>query len=286
MITAAVWIDFDGDRRLDLVTVGEWMGIQFFRNEGSRFRDVTAATGLGATRGWWFSLATGDFNRDGRPDLVAGNLGLNSMYTTSQESKFGLYAGDFTGNQSTDIVLTQKIGGTEYPFFGRAKVGPTIYPVALRFPTYEGFARAAVTQLFGADHLRRALHYQTDTFASVYLQNNGNGRFTSVALPNLAQISPIRGIVAHDVDADGHLDLIVAGNLNETEPNTPPADAGNGLWLKGDGRGHFAAIPPSESGFLAPLNVAGLALMRTPAGSAVLVANTGDSLQAFTIRGR
>ncbi|HMG19306.1 MAG TPA: VCBS repeat-containing protein, partial [Gemmatimonadales bacterium] len=286
MITAAVWIDFDGDRRLDLVTVGEWMGIQFFKNEGTRFRDVTASTGLGPTRGWWFSLATGDFNRDGRPDLVAGNLGLNSMYTTSPQSKFGIYAGDFTGNQSTDIVLTQEIGGTEYPFFGRAKVGPTIYPVALRFPTYAGFAAASVTQLFGAEQLRRALHYQADTFASVYLQNNGDGTFTSVPLPTLAQISPIRGIVAHDVDADGHLDLIVAGNLNETEPNTPPADAGNGLWLRGDGRGQFTPVRPVESGFLAPRNVAGLALMRTPAGSAVLVANTGDSLQAFTIRKR
>jgi hypothetical protein len=286
MITAAVWIDFDGDRRLDLVTVGEWMGIQFFKNEGTRFRNVTATTGLGPTRGWWFSLATGDFNRDGRPDLVAGNLGLNFAYTTSSQSKFGVYAGDFTGNQSTDIVLTQGIGGTEYPFFGRAKIGPTIYPVALRFPTYEGFARRSITQLFGADQLRRALHYQADTFASVYLQNDGGGTFTSHPLPNLAQISPIRGIIAHDGDGDGNLDLIVAGNLNETEPNTPPADAGNGLWLRGDGSGHFTPVSARESGFLAPRNVAGLALMQTPAGSAVLVANTGDSLQAFTIRGR
>ena len=284
MITAAIWIDFDGDSRLDLVTAGEWMSLQFYRNEGSRFRDVTAATGLGATRGWWWSLAAGDFNHDGRPDLVAGNVGLNFAFTTSPRSRFGVYAGDFTGNQTSDIVLTQEIGGTEYPVFGRARLGPTIYPSALRFPTYAGFAAASVQQLFGASQLRRALHYQTDTFASVYLQNNGDGTFTSAPLPNLAQISPIRGIITHDVDGDGNLDLIVAGNLNETEPNTPPADAGNGLWLRGDGRGHLLPVPPLESGFMAPRNVAGLALMQTPAGSAVLVANTGASLQAFTIR--
>ncbi|HYU29237.1 MAG TPA: VCBS repeat-containing protein, partial [Gemmatimonadales bacterium] len=184
------------------------------------------------------------------------------------------------------IVLTQDSGGTEVPVFGRAKLGPTIFPAALRFPSYGGFAAASVQQLFGIAELQRALHYQTDTFASLYLQNNGNGTFTAVPLPNLAQISPIRGIVVHDVDGEGHLDAIVAGNLFATEPNTTPADAGNGVWLKGDGRGHFTAIAPLESGFLAPHDVAGLALVKTPAGSAVLVANTADSLQAFTLRRR
>ena len=283
MITAAVWIDFDGDGRLDLVTAGEWMPLQFFHNDGTRLRNVTASMGLPPLRGWWYSLATGDFNHDGHPDLVAGNVGLNFSYTTSPHSRFGMYAADFTGSQTTDIVLTQEIGGTEYPLFGRAKLGPAIYPAALRFPSYAGFATASVAQLLGAGPLQHALHYQTDTFASVYLQNNGDGTFTAVPLPNLAQISPIRGIIAHDVDGDGNLDLIVAGNLYDTEPNTTPADAGNGLWLKGDGRGHFTPVPPVASGFLAPRDVTALALIQTPAGKAVLVANSGDSLQAFMV---
>jgi enediyne biosynthesis protein E4 len=286
MITAAVWVDFDGDGRLDLVTAGEWMPLQFYHNDGTTLRNVTASVGLPPTRGWWYSLAVGDFNHDGRPDLIAGNLGLNFTYTTSPQSRFGVYAGNFTGDQTTDIVLTQEIGGTEYPFFGRAKLGPTIYPVALRFPSYATFSTASVAQLFGANSLQHALHYQTDTFASMYLQNNGNGTFTAVPLPNLAQISPIRGIVIDDVDGDGNLDLVVAGNLYDTEPNTTPADAGNGLWLKGDGRGHFTPVPAVASGFLATRDVTGLALIRTPAGKAVLVANSGDSLQAFTIRNR
>ena len=285
MITAAVWIDFDGDGRLDLVTAGEWMPLQFYKNiDGKQLRNVTASMGLPPTRGWWYSLATGDFNHDGHPDLVAGNLGLNASYTTSPHSRFGVYADDFTGNRTTDIVLTQEIGGTEYPLFGRARLGPSIYTAALRFASYGSFAAASVEQLFGTAASRHALHYQTDTFASLYLQNNGDGTFTAAPLPNLAQISPIRGIIAHDVDGDGNLDLIVAGNLDDTEPNTTPADAGNGLWLKGDGRGHFTPVPPVESGFLAPRDVTGLALIRTPAGNAVLVANNGDSLQAFAIR--
>jgi len=156
----------------------------------------------------------------------------------------------------------------------------------VRFPTYASFAQAPVNAVFNSAQLEKALHYQTDTFASVFLHNNGGGKFTASPLPNLAQIAPIKGIVVSDVDGDGNLDLIVAGNLYDAEPNTPRADAGNGLWLRGNGRGHFTPVPPSESGLLTPLNAAGLASVRTPAGVAILVANTGDLLQAFTIKNR
>ncbi|MGH7699029.1 MAG: VCBS repeat-containing protein [Gemmatimonadales bacterium] len=286
LITDAAWIDFDGDGRLDLVTVGEWMPIRFYANHGERFLDVTASRGLPPMRGWWYSLETGDFNGDGRPDLVAGNLGLNHTYTTSAGSRFGVYAADFTGNLTTDIVLTQQIDGTEYPVGSLAHLGRAIYTVGVKFSTHESFSRASVQQVFSVRQLNAALHYQADTFASVYLQNNGDGTFTSRALPNLAQLSPIRGMIAHDVDGDGHLDLIVAGNIYHTEPNTPRADAGNGLWLRGDGTGHFTPVPPVESGFLAPRDATALALTRTPKGIAVVVANNGDFLQAFMIRAR
>jgi enediyne biosynthesis protein E4 len=286
MITDAAWIDFDGDGRVDLVTVGEWMPIQFWRNDGTQLRDVTDQMRLPPTRGWWFSLATGDFDHDGRPDLVAGNLGLNYSYTTSKDSTFSVYAADFTGNRTTDVVLTQAIDGTEYPIAGMAPLGHTIYPLALKFPTYGAFAAASMTQLFGAAPLAQALHYQADTFASVVLHNDGGKGFTLTPLADAAQIAPVRGIVVHDIDGDGRLDLVVAGNLYGAEPNTARADAGNGLWLRGDGRGGFVPVSPRTSGFLAPLDVSGLALVKTITGVGLIVANAGDSLQAFSIRKR
>jgi len=283
MVTDAAWIDFDGDGRLDLVTVGEWMPIQFYKNDGKRLRDVTASTHLPPMRGWWYSLAVGDFDHDGRPDLVAGNLGLNYSYTTGKDARFGIYAADLTGNRTTDIILTQEIAGTEYPVAGMAQLGGAIYPLGIRFPTFGSMANLSIGQVLAASDLKRALHYQADTFASMYLHNTGGGTFSASPLPNLAQIAPIKGIIPVDVDGDGHLDLIVAGNLYDAEPNTPRADAGNGLWLKGDGKGHFAPVLPTQSGFLAPLDASGLTLVNTPSGKAVIVANSGDSLQAFTI---
>lgn len=285
MVTAAVWIDFDGDGRLDLVTAGDWGPLQFFKNEGERFRNVTESRGIGPTRGRWFSLASGDFNRDGHPDLVAGNLGLN-LYATEPGNRFGLVAGDFAGVRRTDLIFTQEVAGTEYPWFGLPRLGNAVYTIGVRFPNHASFAEASLREVLSPSQLAASLHYQADTFASLYLQNTGQGTFTATPLPPAAQIAPLRGILATDVDGDGSLDVLAAGNLYDTEPNTAPADAGNGLWLRGDGRGHFTAVSPRESGFLAQGNVTGLRAMKTPAGTAVLVASHGDSLSAFVIRRR
>lgn len=284
MITDAVWVDFDGDKRLDLVTVGEWMGIEFYRNDGRRLHNVTKSTRLPPLVGWWYSVAAGDFDGDGRMDLVAGNLGLNYSYTTSRGATFGVYAADFTGNRTSNIVLTQEVNGQEYPITSLGPLGSAMYPLTLRFPTYAAFAKASIRDAFDAGSLKHALHYQTDTFASVYLHNAGDGTFTLSALPNLAQIAPIRAMVPNDVDGDGHLDLLIAGNLYDAEPNTARADAGNGLWLRGDGKGGFSAVPPVVSGFLAPRNASGLALVKMLTGQALIVTNTGDSVQVFRIR--
>ena len=209
MITDATWVDFDGDGQLDLVTVGEWMPIQFLKNEVNRFSDVTSSTGLSSDRGWWFSIASGDFDGDGRPDIVAGNLGLNHTYATSKDTTLEVYANTFTGNQTTDIVLADRINGTSYSLAGMSPLGREVYTTGIRFPTFGSYAAATLNQLFGQEQLKQSLHYDVDTFASVLLHNDGGGKFTMTKLPNAAQISPIKGIVARDIDGDGHLDLVL-----------------------------------------------------------------------------
>lgn len=283
MVTDAVWTDFNGDGKLDLIVVGEWMGPEFFANDGHALRNVTKSTGLPALRGWWFSLAAGDFDHDGRPDLVAGNLGLNHSYRTGSDTTFGVYASNFTGNGTTEVVLTQKVDAVERPFEGLAWLGREMYQLGVKFPTFGSFATATIQQTFSAAQLQQALHYEVDTFASVYLHNEGSGKFKSIALPLAAQISPARGLVVTDIDGDGNLDIVVAGNIYDVEPVTAPADAGNGLWLRGDGHGHFTPIHPAESGFLAPGNVSGLALVSGNRTRSLIVANTHDSVQTFRI---
>ncbi|NBC64631.1 MAG: hypothetical protein GVY07_03055, partial [Bacteroidetes bacterium] len=293
MITDALWADIDGDGADELVTAGQWEPINVYKYNGERFTNITESLGLSAEaseqaglppmRGWWESLAAGDFNGDGRADLVAGNLGLNHTYTTSPDSPFGVVAVDMTGNRTKDIILTKQIDGTEYPLYGLAKLGREIYTVGIAYDSFESFSTASIEQVVGSQRLAEAIRYRADTFASVVLLSNSEGGVDVRRLPNLAQISPAQDILIDDVDGDGHSDILLAGNLYESEPTAPRADAGNGLWLRGDGQGGFTPVPPMQSGLVAPGDVRDLQQVQTENGPLLIISNNSDSTQLFRI---
>ena len=87
MVTSALWSDVDGDGWPDLLLTLEWGQVRYFHNVGGRkFEDWTEKAGFdSAGTGWWQSIATADFNGDGRPDYVVGNVGLNTQYRADPE---------------------------------------------------------------------------------------------------------------------------------------------------------------------------------------------------------
>jgi hypothetical protein len=283
MITDALWADMDGDGAKELVTAGQWDRIRVYNLQQNEFTNITESLGLPPLRGWWESLAAADFNGDGREDIIAGNLGLNHTYTTSPQSLFGVVAADLTGNQTTDIIFTKQVNGTETPLYGLAKLGREIYTVGIAFDSFESFSRASVEQVVGPQTLAQAIRYQADTFASMVLLSQPDGTYTADQLPPLAQISPIQDIEVADIDVDGHTDLLIGGNLYQSEPTAPRADAGNGLWLRGDGQGGFTPVPPMQSGLLAPGDVRQLQLIPSPNGLRLIISNNNDSTQVFRI---
>ena len=118
---------------------------------------------------------------------------------------------------------------------------------------------------------------QANTFASVYLENQGKQGFALHELPMEAQWSSINDMLIEDFDQDGNLDLLVAGNLYAAEVETPRNDAGIGLVLLGDGKGAFDPLSKAESGFFAPYDVKSLARINK---TTVLVgSNNGPVLQ-------
>ncbi len=248
MVTDALWRDLDGSGTLDLVITGEWMSIRIFSNSGSGFQNISESSGVSEDVGWWNCIQAADFDRDGDLDLVAGNLGLNYKYKASAENPFEVYAKDFDNSGTFDIVLGYYDCETLYPVRGRTCSSHQMPFIKQKFPSYNDFGAASLVDVYGQENLEAALHYKATNFATSYLENLGNGEFRFHTLPNLAQISSVNRILVSDVDHDGHLDLVMGGNLFGSEAETTRNDASIGLYLKGDGKGGFIPVPAVESG--------------------------------------
>ena len=250
MVTDAVFTDINGDGKPDLVIVGEWMPIRILANNGKTFDDITEKSGLSQETGWWNCVVAADFDHDGDIDLVAGNLGLNYRYKASKKYPFEIYAKDFDNNGTLDIVLGYYYNETLYTLDGADRSANQTAFVKQKFHSNKEYAKATLEDVYGADNLKSALNYKARNFATCYFENNGNGTFKVHPLPNLAQISSVNGIVAGDINGDGNLDLVIAGNMYGSEVETVRNDASIGLYLKGDGKGNFAPVPFTESGLL------------------------------------
>lgn len=288
MVTAAAWADMDGDADPDLIVATEWGSVSLFRNSGGSLTNESVRAGLAGVTGWWSAVAVVDANADGRPDIVAGNVGLNTKYRASPAEPTVLFAGDFDGAGRQQIVEAQYEDGRLVPLRGRSKLGYAFPWLSRKFPTYRAFARASIVDIFGEDALARVTRLEANELASgVFLQVAG-GKFEFQRLPSEAQLAPVNAIVAQDLDGDGSLDLFVAGNHFGPEPNTGRFDGSVGLMLKGDGRGGFAAMPPAEAGIVirgdvrAAVHVA-LGSSRT---AALAVARCDGPVLLFVAKGR
>lgn len=282
LVTTALWTDFDGDGQIDLIVAGEWMPITFFRNVDGRLVDVTESTGLGGTHGWWNSIVAGDFDNDGDIDYIVGNLGLNSIYTASEEEPVRIHAADFDNNGSIDPVISRYIQGESYPVASRDILIDQMVPMKGRFPRYDAYAVATLEQTLSDEERARAYQRRITTLESVYLENLGDGTFAMRPLPMRAQFAPIFGMLVGDHDGDGNLDVIAIGNSHAAEVQGGWFTASTGALLLGDGAGNFRVESGNESGFYVDGDAKALARLHLGGSSTVLLATqNSDSLRTF-----
>ncbi len=287
MITAALWADTDADGKNDLVVVGEWMPISVFKNTGSGLEINNEIAGLENTTGWWNSLAMSDFDGDGDQDIVAGNIGLNNKFHPSPEKPLYVYAHDFDHNGVLDIVLSKIYNGKKVPVRGKECSSEQMPFLNEKFPTYASFANADLTSIYEEEELQEAVQYEAVNFASLYLENQGNGNYKITALANEAQLAPINGIVVKDFNRDGKPDMILAGNRMQTEVETPQYDAGKGLYLQGIGNGKFiTSIKMEDTGLFLHDDVQDLKLIHLGANRVpgFLIANNNNKLELYVYR--
>ncbi|MRI01122.1 hypothetical protein GH721_11330 [Kriegella sp. EG-1] len=283
MVTDATWADINNDNNIDLILVGEWMPITILTFNGKNFEKVNKKSGIVNSEGWWYSVSSNDIDNDGDIDLVVGNLGLNYKYKTDRNEPFEVFYKDFDGNGKKDIVLSYYNFGERFPLRGRSCSAQQIPEIKSTFPSYTQFASANLTEVYGDENLKPALHYQTNTFASAIVENLGNGNFNMKPLPNEAQISSINDIIIDDFNKDGNKDILVAGNLYVSEIETTRNDAGVGLLLIGNGKNDFTPISPKESGFFMPYDVKKLVPIKTSTETHYIGAVNNGSIQSFKL---
>jgi hypothetical protein len=248
LVSGAVFSDLDGDGKPELVLACEWGPIRVFRRDGGSFVEVTEKLGLAHFLGLWNGIATGDFDGDGRMDIVASNWGLNSKYRASREHPRRLYYGDINGAGNVDLVESyfDPTLGKEVPERILKSAAAAFPFLQSEFPTYQSYGGASVQEIFG-DKLKQCAVVEANTLASMLFLNRGD-HFEAVSVPSEAQLSPAFGISVADFDGDGHEDIFLAQNFFATAGDTARNDAGRGLLLRGHGDGKFSAVSGQESG--------------------------------------
>ncbi len=242
MITDAVFADIDNDGNEDLLVVGEFMGIEIFINDQGYFTHKKDDK-LSRTKGWWNTIEKADLDGDGDIDFIVGNLGLNSRFKASENRPVSLFSKDFDGNGFIDPVLAFRADdGKDYPYALRHDLTAQIKVLTKKFPDYESFKNADITEIFEKEELKDVNLLEANNFSSIILINEGNSNFSIKELPIEAQYSAIYAIASHDFDSDGDLDLILGGNLYGVKPEMGRYDASYGTYLENLGDMNFKAI--------------------------------------------
>ncbi|HUR56209.1 MAG TPA: FG-GAP-like repeat-containing protein [Opitutaceae bacterium] len=270
LVSGAVWSDLNGDGFPELILACEWGSIRIFKNQQgklSAWNPALSAPALHAPAatlenltGWWTSVTTGDFDGDGRLDIVAGNWGLNSWYRATPAVPQRLYYGDFNGDGSAPLIEAEfdPVVGKIVPRENLTLLAPALPFLRARFPTYASSRAASVSEALG-DRFPTAKELRAATLATMLFLNRGD-RFEAIPLPAEAQWAPVFGLSVADVDGDGADDLFLAQNFFAMRKEIPRFDAGRGLWLRNDGQGNLRPLSGAESGVIAYGSQRGCAL--------------------------
>jgi hypothetical protein len=153
-----------------------------------------------------------------------------------------------------------------------------------RFLSYEEYGNAVFSDLVLLDGTDSADEFTANNFASVYLENEGEGNFKIIPLTDRLQYAPLFGICPFDIDSDEFLDMVIVGNMYGFNPFWGRADAMNGAVLTGNGNGAFKFINYPSSGFIAGGDAKALVKMPITNDKVIfIVSQNQDSLECYSL---
>lgn len=287
MVTDALWTDYDNDGAVDLMVVGEFMPITFFKNNNGRLSRAIDS-GLESKIGWWNSIGAGDFDRDGDTDYVVGNLGLNNNYHITDQTPLVVVAKDFDNNGSVDPVMacylrTSMLSSETrlFPMHFWDELNSQSPLFRRKFRRYKQYSTKDIDLLFTPEELKGATRMEANEMATSFIENKGNGKFELKRLETLAQVAPVFGIVTGDFNGDGNLDFAMVGNDFGNEVFAGRYDAFTGLVMVGDGQLNFSLVPSAKSGFYVPGNAKSFVSLSGSTGPFYVASQNQDSLKVF-----
>ena len=250
LVSAVLFTDVNGDGQPDLVLATDWGPLKLFLNSGGRFAEATAAWGLSRLLGGWKGVSAGDFDGDGRIDLVATNWGHNTPFAADSAAPLYLYVGNFGAGTSVDLIPARYDPRLKAiaPQAALSRLAWALPDLRQRIPTFAEYADASIDKVIGAS-FPRAQRLELNTLSHLLLLNRGD-HFEAHPLPAEAQFAPAFAAVTADFNGDGNEDVFLGQNFSQTEVGTPRFDAGRGLLLLGNGKGALEPVPGQRSGIV------------------------------------
>ncbi|CAN5479371.1 VCBS repeat-containing protein [soil metagenome] len=268
MVTGAVWVDMDGNRKNELVVVGEWMQPKIFKYEHGSF--ALLKNNLSDKMGWWQTVAVADLNGDGNQDLVLGNLGENFYLKPGKANPVKLFLNDFDNNGETDKIVTRTIDGKDKPVFMKMEMESQLPMLKKQNLHNAEYAKKSIQELFTQEQMQRAIVKEVNYSTSCIAYNNGKGNFTIQVLPVGVQLSSIKSILSIDINHDSIPDLVMGGNEFGFQPQLGRLDANEGTVLINDGKGNFSTITQAVSGIEVQGQIRDIVAMRRKGVTGIL----------------
>ena len=226
MITDISITDINADNKKDIIVVGEWMQISVYMNSENKWELVSDKIGLKDTNGIWQSIESDDFNNDGIPDFVVGNMGQNGFYKPNMK----FYLNDFDKNGKLETIYTYKINGDDYPIHDRDELIKQLPELKKKLLYYKDYSVQTINDVFDKDLLLSSYIRYLDETKSLILLSKGSQSYEIIYMPDEIQYSSVHAISIEDVNLDGKKDLILGGNQFLVKPQFGAYDASKG-WI-------------------------------------------------------